>query len=185
MMSLKAFREHWGRRTREELLGTGGSFLLVAAGARGLPSGQGPTLDDDAPVDLFTKRTNLEDTTRILQGGRGTASLEFDQTLVCPIEKRPGANEFTMFVTIGRAPNNDIVLASQDVSKFHGYLTRSGGAWQLYDGKSRNGTFVDEARLEPGKPHALELNALIRFGGLPARFVDAATLAHAVFPPGA
>ena len=91
MMSLKSFREHWKERPSPDLLAVSTSFLLVASEARTVPT-EGPTVDDDQ-VDLFSNRANLEDTTRVLQGGRASASLHFDHTLVCPIEKRAGAND--------------------------------------------------------------------------------------------
>lgn len=77
------------------------------------------------------------------------------ETFLIPVRKRPGSNAFGMMVTIGRAPNNDIVLPHANVSKLQCYLHRfAGAAWTLCDPGSTNGTLVDGVRLrrERGVP---------------------------------
>lgn len=74
------------------------------------------------------------------------------------------ADLFPDMVTIGRAPNNDIVLAYPTVSKVHAYLRREGAAWRLHDHRSRNGTFVDRRRLPVGGAHPLEDGDLLHVG---------------------
>ncbi len=49
---------------------------------------------------------------------------------------------------IGRAADNTIVLEDERVSAHHARLTYTGGQWLLEDLGSRNGTFVNELRLE-------------------------------------
>lgn len=71
---------------------------------------------------------------------------------------------FADMVTLGRVPNNDIVLGYPTVSKVHAYLRRDGAAWRLHDQRSRNGTFVDQRRLEPGGACALDDGALVGIG---------------------
>jgi hypothetical protein len=71
---------------------------------------------------------------------------------------------FPDMVTIGRVPNNDIVLAYPTVSKVHAYLRREGEAWRLHDNRSRNGTFVAGRRLPAGGAHALEDGDLVHIG---------------------
>jgi pilus assembly protein CpaF len=51
-------------------------------------------------------------------------------------------------VTLGRLPENDVVLASGGVSKQHARLVRHDGRVILADLKSTNGTFVNGVRLE-------------------------------------
>ena len=52
-------------------------------------------------------------------------------------------------VTIGRGPSNDVPLAwDTEVSRVHAELERLGGEWALVDdGLSRNGTWVNGARI--------------------------------------
>lgn len=71
---------------------------------------------------------------------------------------------FPDMVTIGRVPNNDIVLAYPTVSKVHAYLRRDGEAWRLHDNRSRNGTFVARRRLAAGGSHPLEDGDLVHIG---------------------
>ncbi len=55
-------------------------------------------------------------------------------------------------LTIGRAPDNDIVLSSLDVSRHHARLEKVGGGWRIVDADSRGGTFNDGHKLDPQKP---------------------------------
>jgi hypothetical protein len=49
--------------------------------------------------------------------------------------------------TIGRAPENQIVLASPIVSGYHAEVRHENGQYVLYDKDSRNGTFVNGRRI--------------------------------------
>src|SRR5687768_2914872 len=55
------------------------------------------------------------------------------------------------FVSVGRLEGNDIALGVDTVSKFHAYLKAdaSGAYTLLQDGRSENGTFVDEQPVAP------------------------------------
>ena len=77
--------------------------------------------------------------------------------------KRPG-NPFATFVALGRAANNDLVLALETVSKFHCYFTCEDGRWSVTDQNSTNGTEVNGRALEPGTAQALEDGDRIRLG---------------------
>jgi hypothetical protein len=76
-----------------------------------------------------------------------------DRASLLPLRKRPGSNPFMMMITLGRAANNDIVLATPDVSKLHCYFHRFAGGWSLCDPGSTNGTHLDGRRVnERGLP---------------------------------
>jgi len=47
-------------------------------------------------------------------------------------------------ITIGRAPDCDIVIAHHAISRHHARLTRHGGTWRVVDLGSKNGTRVNE-----------------------------------------
>ena len=66
------------------------------------------------------------------------------------LTKRPG-NPFPSFVSVGRFPNNDIVLAIESVSKLHAYFTIEDGVWKLTDCDSTNGTRLNGELIEPNK----------------------------------
>ena len=87
------------------------------------------------------------------------------QARVIPLEKREiGSSERMIFV--GRAANNDIVLANKMVSKLHAYFCQvpGSGAMQLVDMTSTNGTFVNGTRLPPSVKSSLQDEDVISFG---------------------
>jgi hypothetical protein len=77
--------------------------------------------------------------------------------------KRPG-NPFPQFVCVGRAANNDLVIAIESISKFHGYFTVNEGRWSVTDFRSTNGTELNGEKLMPNMPAALKDGDQIRFG---------------------
>lgn len=84
---------------------------------------------------------------------------------VLPVAKRTGSNAFTLMITIGRAPNNDLVLPDRRVSKFHAYFRRVGDAWTVSDANSTNGTMVDGVPVPPERGLTLRSGARIILGG--------------------
>ena len=51
-------------------------------------------------------------------------------------------------VTLGRAPDNDVVIADPRASRYHARLAREDERWTLTDLGSTNGTRVNEQRIE-------------------------------------
>jgi hypothetical protein len=80
------------------------------------------------------------------------------------------ANAFAMMITVGRAPNNDVVLASDSASKFHAYFQDQDGEWLLRDAGSSNGTFLAGVRLAPREPSPIPDSAEIGFGRVRCTF---------------
>lgn len=60
-------------------------------------------------------------------------------------------------VTIGREPGNSIVVSDLLVSRRHAEFRRSGGAWQVRDLASHNGTFVNGQRVTSAVVGPLDL----------------------------
>lgn len=54
-------------------------------------------------------------------------------------------------ITIGRAPENDITLSHEDVSRCHVNLEQVDDAWLIQDLDSMNGTLLDNTPLSPGE----------------------------------
>ncbi|HZV02556.1 MAG TPA: FHA domain-containing protein [Planctomycetota bacterium] len=75
-----------------------------------------------------------------------------------PLAKRDN-NPFAAMITVGRAPNNDIVLAYDEVSKFHAFFLRTAGGWALVDAHSTNGTFLGGRRIKPPEPYQIDLGS--------------------------
>ena len=67
-------------------------------------------------------------------------------------------------VRLGRASDNDIVIASQRVSRYHAQLRWLSSTWLVYDLDSTNGTWLDEQRIAAGQPRALAPGMRLRLG---------------------
>jgi serine phosphatase RsbU (regulator of sigma subunit) len=68
--------------------------------------------------------------------------------------------------TIGRGPENDLVLAEPSVSKRHAYLHRHGGQLAVVDDHSRNGIVInhEKEKIPAGLPRPLQVNDTLRVG---------------------
>jgi len=70
-------------------------------------------------------------------------------------------------ITIGRAPDNMIVIADPSISSHHAQLQLAGETYRLKDLDSTNGTRVNDV---PTTETALRFDDRIRFGGVEARY---------------
>ncbi|MCB1037361.1 MAG: FHA domain-containing protein [Acidobacteria bacterium] len=106
---------------------------------------------------------------------RGLEGLRY-HGCVAFLTKRPG-NPFPLLISIGRSVSNDLVLATDSVSKMHGYFTRSQGVWSYSDRSSTNGSFLNGRKLEPETKHSLEAGDILRLGpNAVLRFEDSSSL---------
>jgi hypothetical protein len=64
-------------------------------------------------------------------------------------------------ITIGRSPNNDIVLHHQTVSKQHAEIIKILGRFHIHDLNSNNGVLINGT---PVEEHLLEDNDILQFG---------------------
>ncbi len=67
-------------------------------------------------------------------------------------------------LTIGRNPDNDVVLNDKGVSRVHARLERSDGEWNVTDLGSTNGSYLGPERLPPDIPRRLKSGAELRIG---------------------
>jgi hypothetical protein len=75
------------------------------------------------------------------------------------------SNAFAGMINVGRAANNDLVIDSPAISKFHAYFSRdaASGSHCITDADSTNGTFVNGKRLEAHKQQRLRDGDVISF----------------------
>uniref|UniRef100_A0A453HQL3 FHA domain-containing protein n=1 Tax=Aegilops tauschii subsp. strangulata TaxID=200361 RepID=A0A453HQL3_AEGTS len=80
---------------------------------------------------------------------------------------RPGAIEIASeAMTVGRVPENaDVVIPVATVSGVHARLEKKDGNLVVTDMDSTNGTYVNERKLVPGFPVAVQPGSLLIFGG--------------------
>ena len=100
----------------------------------------------------------------------GTADIE-----VYPLAKKPGAS-FPDRITIGRTPNNDIVIVDHSVSRLHAYVRNDGKQWLVADAGSKNGSWLDRSLLEPRKERLVMSKQTVRIGDVDLTFFSAADL---------
>jgi hypothetical protein len=91
-----------------------------------------------------------------------------------PLAKKPGAS-FPDRITIGRTEHNDVVVADPSVSRLHAYVRQAAG-WMVADAGSKNGSWLDDQRLEPRREAPLSTGAVLRLGDVVATFYPAADL---------
>jgi len=94
---------------------------------------------------------------------------------VYPLAKKPGAS-FADMITVGRTPNNDVVLRDVTVSRFHAYFRQRGDKWLVADAGSKNGSELEGQVLEPRKERELASGAALRIGDLELVFYTAPEL---------
>jgi len=72
---------------------------------------------------------------------------------------------------IGRAPENDVVITGEDVSRRHALIWRQGGIVSMRDLGSSNGTFIDGDRVGDGSAE-LQSGSVVRFADHKYRLVE-------------
>jgi pSer/pThr/pTyr-binding forkhead associated (FHA) protein len=73
--------------------------------------------------------------------------------------------EGQVYVTLGRASDNDIIIPAPTISKHHvRFMQMPQGYWCIEDRSSRNLTYLDRDRLSPGQPYPLYNGQEIFFG---------------------
>ena len=89
-------------------------------------------------------------------------------------------------VTLGRAPDNDIVIPEPNLSKWHLELVSTASGWVVRDLGSRNGTWVEADQVQLASPHPLESGQTLVVGGsVRLRFLFPAGLWDFLSPGGA
>ena len=115
---------------------------------------------------MFQFSTDVVEDQHVLeQLSQGVKRKEALGARVIEIKKRKSITNPDM-ITIGRSPENDIVLYNRLVSKSHAYLDlgASDEAIFLVDTKSTNGTFVNNIELSPTGNYQLADGDEISFG---------------------
>jgi pSer/pThr/pTyr-binding forkhead associated (FHA) protein len=158
---------------RDEFVAAAAPAALVRHGrALSDPTATGTTtqtLDHDLHDLIHDRVQALVD-----EANHGRVSAERTEMEIYPLAKKPGAS-FPDRITIGRTSNNDVVIADHSVSRLHAYV-RQGDSWIVADAGSKNGSWLDEIRLEPRRETQLSPGAVLRIGDVSATFYPAAEL---------
>jgi hypothetical protein len=127
-------------------------------------------------VTAVNEEPNADEDTNIDDEGThtGLRQLKDGDTLPQLYAVKKVQTMFESMVTIGRTPNNDIVLADVQISRFHAFLRVHPDRVELGDAGSRNGTFVNDQRLIPkGQVVIVIPGDVIKFGTIQLEFLDA------------
>jgi pSer/pThr/pTyr-binding forkhead associated (FHA) protein len=108
-----------------------------------------------------------------------TIGLDYDpmpgETELVAVKKNP-ENPFPDRLTIGRAPNCDVIIRLPFVSKVHAHLFIQADKLTLRDNKAANFTFHNHRKLEPGSSRSVKLGDVISLGALDLELIDSARL---------
>ena len=123
-----------------------------------LPPGMSPPASPAlAPAESF-RQTLVEDS---VEADAAAAAAFINK--VGLIKKRPNSL-FPNMISLGRAEDNDLVVALGTISKLHAYFLVSEEKWSLTDWTSTNGTKCDMEPLTPRQGLSLESGASLSFG---------------------
>jgi hypothetical protein len=101
---------------------------------------------------------------------------------VVELVKSP-SNPFADRISIGRAPNCDVVLSHPSVSKLHAHVREGEGQVAIVDVGSQNGTFINGKRLEAAVATPVQVGDRVRFGKIRAQLADAAAVFDLLHAP--
>lgn len=97
-----------------------------------------------------------------------------DEVLVIPLVKAPG-NPFPERISVGRAPNCDIVLRDPSVSKLHGHFRDISAEEAVFtDAKSANGTRLNGAVVTAGAAIEVKTFSYLTFGRIRVQLLSSA-----------
>jgi hypothetical protein len=132
---------------------------------------------DDAAASGVTTLSLDEEIEETLPHGR----VALDEVVLqfFPLAKKPGAS-FPDRITIGRTPNNDVVIADTSVSRLHAYVRKDGTGWVVADAGSKNGSWLRGETLEARREKPLPSRALLKLGDVELTFYSAHDLYSAL-----
>ncbi len=82
-------------------------------------------------------------------------------------------NPWSERILVGRAKNNDVVLASQSVSKVQGYFSKNGARFQFVASQTLNPTLMNGMVVSPSAPPVdVADGAELQFATILARFLE-------------
>lgn len=152
------------------LVGLGRAEFLASAAPAALVryhTGRGDLAD--GAITLTLDQDAAETVEETMPHGKNFGLADDTELEIHPLAKKPGAS-FPDRITIGRTPNNDIVVVDHSVSRFHAYLRLVGKDWVVADAGSKNGSWLASATLEARKERPLTSKAVVRVGDVDLTF---------------
>ena len=143
-----------------QLLTLGRDEFLAAAAAAVLVRRRA-TPDPATPVIVLNADHDIRETVdgRLSHGKLTDGATEME---LYPLAKKSGAS-FPDRITIGRMPNNDVVISDPSVSRLHAYV-KPAEIWLVSDAGSKNGSWLNEQWLDPRREVSLPPGSVLRLG---------------------
>jgi len=165
---LTRFRRHRDERTGQYLLSIDGSpdkFISVSAPQPSVFTGIGAQQHSYTAtlLPIFPAAIPNSTSTKGADSGSGGA-VEISQFLQFAPTWAATQLSQTEVTTIGREPSAQLSIIDPTVSRRHAQIACIRQHYVLHDLGSKNGTFVNDTRLEPNKVWVLNPNDRIRFG---------------------
>ena len=156
------------------LLSLGRDEFLAAAAPAVLVRHRVDALELDAGLQTVTIDADADELLDETSPQRKLSADGLDLELY-PLAKKPGAS-FPDRITIGRTANNDVAIADHSVSRLHAYARQANGdpatdhGWLIADAGSKNGSWLQEAPLEPRREVALPPGSVVKLGDVMLTF---------------
>lgn len=163
-VEIAAHYKHLAALGREEFLAAAPPAVLVRF--RSVDASTFP-LETTATIDQEVAMTD-----ETMPHGRHDLAADLE---IYPLLKKPGAS-FPDRITVGRTPNNDVVLADASISRLHAYLRQQGSGWVVADAGSKNGSWLRGETLTARKERPLASREILRFGDVDLTFYVASDL---------
>jgi FHA domain len=87
-------------------------------------------------------------------------------------------SSFPTMITVGRTPNNDVLIEDLMVSKFHAHFRISDEGVELTDAGSKNGSWLNGIPLVAKTPVAVQSGDVIRFAQVALKFLSSGDAWH-------
>jgi ABC-type multidrug transport system ATPase subunit/pSer/pThr/pTyr-binding forkhead associated (FHA) protein len=169
-------------RAVSELLLADGDTVAIAGDVRlvyriSMQDSPAPTAQFAAPVVTPEPEKIAQPEPVIVAAAAGATLIGMAPEAVTTVQKIDLRQQSTL--TLGRAPDNDLVLDHPSISRHHARIARVGQTDQFFieDLHSSNGTTVNDQLIEPGKPYPLVQGNTVRIG--PVKFLFAPEVLHA------
>lgn len=167
MLSVKELKNLAQKLPTKELLAQLGPFVLVQKAVK-----IGGTLVPDTDLPAGAQRTSVVSPATVSAGALSLL-FQFDELVVATIPPLHGVDE----LTVGRQPDNELVLDHPSVSKHHAILRWDGAKnlCSVQDKESMNGTWVN-ASIRIARETPLHDGDILSFGEVQYWFLLTDTL---------
>lgn len=136
------------------------------------------------PKSKFSFTTGVITPEDLMRASHGKQAQSLDHVTLCKIEKTD-RNDWKRHISLGRAPNNDVVIRHYSVSKLHAHIrhaTYQGsepgvlGPLLLEDVGSSNGSFIGSQNLDEGVAVIIQDRTQVTFGEVVCEVLEAPSL---------